>query len=350
MKSFFTLFKSNIRIFFRDKMLVFFTLLFPLILGVIFGGVFGTQGGYSIKVGVLSKDKTLEQALSKKKEVEIVKFNKKEDMQNEVAEGKLSIAMVTEEQTLKVYLNKVSVLSDPYLRNLPDEIAEKLSSTKELKTFGIAVKETSVRSGKVQTTGNSFFIPGLLAVSLFSSGVFSAIELFSRYREKKILKRLQVTSLSSYSFILSSFLGRLIVSILSAVILYFTLTAMFQAKFIIHWPLLSASVILGSMLMLAFGAFISLISPNTTTATNLATAAMTIMFFFAGVYFPLEFLPGYLQVFGKMMPLYHLAVTFRMALGVEKVVNSYIITEFSLIVLAFTMFSLILSRLIFKKE
>lgn len=72
--------------------------------------------------------------------------------------------------------------------------------------------------------------------------------------------------------------------------------------------------------MLAFGTILSLISPSASSANNLASIVMTIMFFFAGVYFPLEFLPDYLETLGKIMPLYHLAKTMRMAMGVQKVV------------------------------
>lgn len=350
MKSFTQISFSTVKTLYRDKLLIFFTLLFPLIIGVIFGAVFGTQGdNYKAKVGIVDKDETLETVLSKKKEIELVKLGSEKELKEAVANGKMPLALTLKGNDLLAYFNKVKVLADPYIRNLPEEVREKLATPEGFEDFGIKVTSIEVQSGRVKATTNSFLIPGLIAVSLFMSGVFSAIELFSKYKEKLILKRIAVTSLNPYTFITASLTGRMLVSILSALILYLAMEMMFKAKFLINWPLLVTGVVLGTMLMLAFGTFISLISPSSSAATNIATALMTLMFFFAGVYFPLEFLPPYLQTLGKLMPLYHLAVTMRMAMGVEKIVWNYLYTEFAVIIIVFAVLTAIASRLIFRQ-
>jgi ABC-2 type transport system permease protein len=351
MKSFTKLFFATIKTFYRDKLLIFFTLLFPLILGIIFGAVFGAEGeSYSAKVGFLSQDRVLKTVLSEKKDVEMVEFENEEDLKKAVAEGEVPLGLRLKNNTLFAYFNKVKVLADPYIRNLPDEIRGKLATPKGFENFGIKVAEVEVQSGRTKATTNSFLIPGLIAVSIFTSGVFSAIELFSRYKEKLILKRLHVTSLNPYTFIISSLLGRITVSIASAFILYAVMIIMFKTKFLINWPLFILSILIGSLFMLSFGTLISLITPSSSAATNFATIIMTIMFFFAGVYFPLEFLPSYLQTIGKTLPLYHLAVTMRMAMGVDKVLWRYLYTEFSLILLAFLLFTTLAAKLIFKRD
>lgn len=350
MKSFVRMFSTTIKSFYRDRVLMFFTLLFPLLLGIIFGSVFGSSGQYSTKVGLLSEDRILQEAFSSKREVKIVKFESEAELKKAVSKGDVPLAMRLEDNRLFAYLNKVAVLSDPYLKNLPDEIKEKLASPKGFEKFGIEVDSVEVQAGKVRATSTSFLIPGIIAVSLFTSGVFAAIELFSRYKEKKILKRVQVTSLSPYTFVLASILGRMVVSVASAVILYGIMVAMFRAKFLIDWPLFAASILLGSMLMLALGTFIALIFKSFIAATNFASILMTIMFFFAGIYFPLEFLPRYLQTFGKVLPLYHLAATMRMVMGVEKLLPNYLYVEFASILAVFCFLTILAGKMIFQRD
>ncbi len=351
MKSFLRLFQTTIKTFYRDRILMFFTLLFPLLLGIIFGSVFGAgDGQYSIKVGLLSKDKVVEKILISKREVSIVKFDSEGELKKAVSAGTVPAGVILEDNRIFTYLNKVSVLSDPYIRNLPEEIKERLAAPEGFENFGISMETIGVQSGRVKATSNSFIIPGIIAVSLFTSGVFSAIELFSKYREKNILRRIQVTSLSPYLFIICSILGRMVVSIICAAILYIVLVAMFKVQFFINWPLFALSILFGSMLMLALGTFISVIFKSFVVAMNFASLVMTIMFFFAGIYFPLEFLPSYLQTFGKVLPLYHLAGTMRMVMGVDKLMPGYLYAEFILILAAFLFLTVLAGRLIFKRE
>jgi ABC-2 type transport system permease protein len=350
MRGFSRLFSTTVKAFYRDRVLMFFTLLFPLLLGIIFGSVFGGSSDYTTKVGLLAGDGALEKVLAEKHEIRIVKFKNEGELKKAISEAAVPIGMVLKDDRLFAYLNKVSVLSDPYLRNLPGEISEKLSTPKEFSDFGIAVDTIEVQSGRVRASNNSFLIPGIIAVSLFTSGVFSAIELFSRYKEKFILKRVQVTSLSSYLFIIATILGRMVVSVASAAILFGIMIAMFKVQFVINWPLFALSILLGSMLMLALGTFVALIFRSYVAATNFASILMTVMFFFAGIYFPLELLPRYLQTFGKALPLYHLAATMRMVMGVEKLVPSYLYIEFASILVAFSLLTVVAGKLIFRRD
>lgn len=351
MKSFIRLFNTTIKTFARDRILMFFTLMFPLMFGVLFGVIFGQSGqDYSTKVGVLRGDKDLQQVLSTKREVRLVKYEDEKSMKEAVIAGDVPTGMVLKGKQLYSYQNKVSTMFDPFVSGLAADIRERLSTPENLKDFGIGLQMKPVQSGQTKTNNNALLFPGLLAVSLFSSGVFSSIELFARYREDKILKRLQVTSLRPYTFILSSLLGRMVVSLASAVILYAILSAMFRIQFSVNWPLFFASLVLGSLLMLALGMLISISFKSVTAAMNIATAVMTVMFFFAGIYFPIDFLPKTFRYIAQVMPLYHLANTLRMAMGVEKVIWSYIYTEFAIITLVFVFLTLISAKLVFKKE
>lgn len=350
MKSFYKLFISTIKTFARDKILMFFTLLFPLIYGVIFGTIFGSMGRSITKVGVLTEDKKVIEIVSEKSGVKMVRFEKESKLKDAVSKGDVPVGLVLKEKTVYAYLNKINVMTDPMAKSLPGEVREKLSAPKGFEEFGIVTRGVKVQGGKVRASSNAWLIPGILAISFFSSGVYSAIELFSRYREKQILKRLQVASMRHYPFIISTILGRMVVSVASATVLYFIFKAMFNLKFVIHLPLLATCFVLGSMLMLALGTLIVLLSPTPSAATNFASVLMTIMFFFAGIYFPVDFLPRSLQTFGKILPLYHLTASMRMAMGVEKIVWDYLYLLFAVITVVFFFLSTLAAKLTFRKD
>lgn len=351
MKSFVSIFAATLRIFLRDRMLLFLTLIFPLTIGLIFGFVFGSSGGsYSINVGIIEEDGAVREALSEVKEVRITEYSTGKELEEAVMKGEVSAGFEIDGSTIVAYFNRSRVLADPFARNLPQKLKELLSIPEEDRDFGIKIKSLNVKSGAVKATNTSYIIPGIVAVSLFSGGVFSAIELFSRYKERGILKRVKVTGLNPFVFVVASIAGRGIVSGAAAVLLFLVMSAVFNAHFLVNLPLFFGGIVFGTLLMLALGTLISVITSTTTSANEIATVLMTLMFFFAGVYFPLEFLPRYLRTFGLFLPLYHLAATMRMAVGVEKIQTGYILTFFAVVAVVFTVMFTLASKLLFVKE
>ena len=81
----------------------------------------------------------------------------------------------------------------------------------------------------------------------------------------------------------------------------------------LNWniPLLVPILFLGSMNGIALGLIISCIGRAPQEASNAATTMGIVLQFFTGMYFPIEYLPTYLQQFGRIIPMTYAAQALR---------------------------------------
>jgi ABC-2 type transport system permease protein len=67
---------------------------------------------------------------------------------------------------------------------------------------------------------------------------------------------------------------------------------------------------------MGIGTIIALVVRRPSSASNIANALAMLMMFLAGIYFPVEFMPGFLRAISKAMPLTHMANAMRYVMGV----------------------------------
>jgi ABC-2 type transport system permease protein len=81
----------------------------------------------------------------------------------------------------------------------------------------------------------------------------------------------------------------------------------------LNWnvPLLIPIFFLGSMNGIALGLIISCIGRAPQEASNAATTIAIVLQFFTGMYFPVEYLPTYMQQIGKFIPMTYAAQALR---------------------------------------
>jgi ABC-2 type transport system permease protein len=81
----------------------------------------------------------------------------------------------------------------------------------------------------------------------------------------------------------------------------------------LNWnvPLLIPIFFLGSMNGIALGLIISCIGRAPQEASNAATTIAIVLQFFTGMYFPIDYLPVYMQQFGRFIPMTYAAQALR---------------------------------------
>jgi ABC-2 type transport system permease protein len=81
----------------------------------------------------------------------------------------------------------------------------------------------------------------------------------------------------------------------------------------LNWniPLLVPILFLGSMNGIALGLIISCIGRAPQEASNAATTVAIVLQFFTGMYFPIDYLPTYLQQIGRFIPMTYAAQALR---------------------------------------
>jgi len=310
--------KASLKMFFRSKAAVFWTLAFPSILILLFGAIFGGMDSkYSLYVQDLDQTPSsigfikalnltnafnlriledpainaTEYALDKELSYMVVI---PEEFENDLGMANATIKFIYDQsQTSAAVVMGIlsSVISEMNLRfaSLPDDPQYFVVLQPET----IAPKRFSFMD---------FFLPGMIAMSAMTTSIFSAVEISSRYRETGIFRKLATTPLRRIEWILSRTLYLIFVSFIGmAVILVLGIT-LFDVK-VIPDPLSLILVVTTSMLFSGMGMILSRFVKDPETAGAAANAITFPMMFLSGSFFPLEQMPEFLRSIATVLPL-----------------------------------------------
>lgn len=145
----------------------------------------------------------------------------------------------------------------------------------------------------------SHTLAGMLALSVLSSGMVTITRTLARYMDKKITKFINITPIK-IQFYLSMIVNSTFITLASSFVLL-TLARVLNIKY---------TLTLSGLLMILFSGFISalmgfaipIIVRSRTGSVAIATLVYTILPPLSGMYFPIEFLPKYLQSFSYCLP------------------------------------------------
>ncbi|HZD12826.1 MAG TPA: ABC transporter permease [Candidatus Binatus sp.] len=147
-----------------------------------------------------------------------------------------------------------------------------------------------------------FFIPGVIGMTLLTSGVFGAVNTNGRYRELKIIKKLATTPLTKIEWILGMVGYQIILATISiAVILGFGY-ALFGVTATIDVYTV-ALVIAAGLLFPGMGMLVADFVKDADGAEAAANAITFPVMFLSGTFWPRETLPDVLKAIASFMPL-----------------------------------------------
>lgn len=310
---------AYIKMFFRDRGALFWSLFFPVIIITVFGLLDFSKGGKT-EIGMIYDQSTENVAQMVKEGYEgnenfIVHTNGLEteldELQNDnrtlVIEFKLNSE--TGKTEIKSYINKAQEQSGNFIflatQNILDKLA--LSISKIEPPFVVASEVVNVH----KLRNIDFMVPGVIAMSVMQAGIFGVIGTIVNYREKGILKRLFATPLSKGDFIVALIISRLVFSMAQVSLLLLFAYLVFQIKIVGSLWLVALLAILGELVFLAMGFLFSGIAKTAETARALVAPVQMILMFTGGVFYSRTILPNWLFQITKYSPLTYLADSLR---------------------------------------
>ena len=150
-----------------------------------------------------------------------------------------------------------------------------------------------------------FFAPGLIAMTLMTTGIFGAIGWNTRNRELGILKKLATTPLSKLEWIIGVVLYELVMAAISTVVILTIGILVFNMKVLpnIYSIFLIVS---GAIAFPGIGMVVARFVKESDAADAAGNAITFPMMFLSGTFFPLEMMPDFLQQIAKVLPLTYL--------------------------------------------
>ncbi|MCI0411196.1 ABC transporter permease [bacterium] len=303
---------AALKMFFREKEAVFWTLFLPLFMIVLFGFVKFDRLG-TIQLGIVDqsggKINSILSSLSAIKTIQVHHGNQDAEWKA-LQKGERDVVLLIppgyqDGQKLIAYTNDAkpqeTQLGALILQRIFDEVALQRAGNSQR----IQVVTQPVKSRKL--TYMDFLLPGILAMSIMQMGVFSVAFVFVDLKKRGILRRLRVTPLNTNDFILAHVVTRLIVLLLQVTLLIASGVIFFHLNFIGSlWNLFVVGV-LGSIVFLAIGFCIAGVSKSEDQVAPLANVITLPMMLLSGVFFSRANLPGFAHVITSVFPLTYLA-------------------------------------------
>jgi ABC-2 type transport system permease protein len=162
--------------------------------------------------------------------------------------------------------------------------------------------ETSILTKKYRFI--EFFVPGIIAMSVMTSSLSGAVNVNAELRQKGVIRKLSTTPITRTDWILSNILYQFILAVISTIAILLVSYAVFNVILQINAWLL-VFILLDVFAFAGIGMMLTRVAKDAESAAAAANAIMFPMMFLSGSFFPLEMMPGFLQTFARMLPLYY---------------------------------------------
>jgi ABC-2 type transport system permease protein len=304
---------ANYRMTLRNRMAMFWNLAFPAIFIVLFGYLF--SGDFSVDIGVAGADtnETSREIAGQLETISAfsVSTGSEDGELDALRDGDRSVVVVfsAAEQEGQVAAQVYYDATDPQQSQIALSAVQQYLDQVNLQALE-GPRPVEVSTQPIESTDLryiDFLVPGILAMSIMNSGMIGLASAFVSYREKGILRRIKATPFPLSSFIIARIVSQLTIAVVQAGVLIGLARLLFDLRIDGNLGNVLVMVMLGSLAFLSLGFVISSFARNQEAADALANAFSFPMLFLAGVFFPVDSAPAWLQPITRAMPLRYLA-------------------------------------------
>ena len=312
--------KLNTKRFFRDRLAIFFTVLFPLIFVFVFGGLFGKDSGVSFKVAVINQSDSQfsKQFVSDINKQKVFKVDKdstsmakaREKMDKSQLDG--AIVLPKDFGQIKSGQTYPSGQAEVHFTQNNDQAGQTLTSILEAQFKGVNAKFVEAptpftavpkRISDKSLSQFDYTFAGLLGFSIIGLGIFGPINVFPELKKQGILRRLHTTPLRVWEYFVSTVITQTVVGLISMIALFAVAIGIFDLKIVGNWFELVAFIAFGIITILGIGLALGGWAKNERQVAPLANIIVFPMMFLSGTFFPRFLMPEWLQNVSAWLPL-----------------------------------------------
>ncbi len=312
------------RQFMRSRVGAFFTFIFPILLILLFGAVFAQTGSSTMDLPVQDLDGTpmsrgFLAALNNTTAVRVTIIHTDVDIQDHVRANSLTVALLVPhgfEQDVFASLASngsfranLTLYGDPsqssfglavgVIQAVEDQMSLAIAGAHPL----FALRREPVASERFGAL--DYLLPGIVGLTVMFNTMYIMAAVCAEYRTRKYFKLLATTTLTKAEWLAGKIVWFTISMLVSLVATVAVGIAVFNIQ--IRLDLLSiAFIVAGSVLFASLGMIVGSFSKDAESASAIANAIGFPMMFLAGTFWETEFMPAYLQVIAKVMPLSYL--------------------------------------------
>ncbi len=310
--------------FVRNKAAVFWTLMFPVLLILMFGFIFQNEGNISYDLHIQNQDSgnwsaTLTDIINETDLFDVEMVSPNEDAQHYMQDNDANVLLIIPEGYTDEINYKLAGLSQAGLVNLTIMYDPTQSSTQAkiqildsiiqgvnkgfanaTDTIGLDT-QTSISD---EFTFIDFFAPGIIAMSVMATSLFGSVTINTELRQKGILRKLATTPITRSEWLVSNILYQLVMALFAIIAILIVGILVFDLRPHINL-FLPLFILLDVFAFSGLGMLITRFVKEAQSAEAAANALMFPMMFLAGTFFPLEMMPDFLQKTALVLPLYY---------------------------------------------
>jgi len=330
---------ANIKGWLRSPGTVFWTVLFPILLILIFGAIFSTGDEIELDLVVQDHDDSLISkefvgTLNNISGLNVIILDRETDPREYMQEEDKSALLTIPKGLNSTIIEYIETQFNP-AEKFDDTINFTLyfnpsdqTTTSILKSIIISVVQhfnLNVTGGQIIFGINEessisedfeyidFFLPGIIGFTIMTSCIYGSIERNTKFRKDGILRKLLTMPITRSEWILSKMLFMLFLSFISTLVILIVGVLIWQISIKINIFVILL-IIATSFLFSGIGMIIGRFVKEQETA-DMAGGAITFpMMFLAGTFFPLDQMPDFLQSIAQVLPLYYVNEGMRNAM------------------------------------
>ncbi|MDF2720247.1 MAG: transporter [Paenibacillus sp.] len=344
MRAYLQLTLAQLRIFARNRQVLFWSLLFPVFFIGMLGFFLGNGNGISLSGAIIDEDhSTASRQLIRSLQqlntvIDLQEQYDKEEALKELKQGDRHIVVVVpngyqqrlsmhdtskyvdpvfetapEIATVKAYYDETNMTTSQLALTLLSQVVDGVSKQLANYTPVVTVDASAVQSLHLKI---DFLIPGIIAMMIMSNNLNGVAGQIASWRERGILRRMQSTTLNSATFIAAQITARLVMNSLQVLIVVIVGSTFFGTQVNGAWWLLFLFVALGTLTFMSLGFIIASLAKTPESAGPIAGFVSYPMLFLGGVFFPIKEMPEFMQPIVKLLPISHLTAALRQVMNV----------------------------------
>lgn len=289
---------------FRDRSALFFSILFPLMFLVLFGGVFSDMGTSKTAVIQVGEVPLLEQSAAGLGDVlEIQKSDDPAAAREKVRKGDVVAAISQQGDTLQVSYSAADQVRSGTVQGVLRQVVTQANAVGVPQRFTMTAQQVEDDSLKAI----QYVTPGLLSWAIAMGAAFGAAATLVTWREKRILRRLRLAPVALGSVVGARVgVSVAIALIQTAIFLVVASLPFFGLQLSAYWWMAIPLVVAGTLTFMAIGLVAGGLAKSAEAASGIANLIVLPMAFLSGSFIPLDAAPGWLQTLSNVFPLKHL--------------------------------------------
>jgi ABC-2 type transport system permease protein len=306
-----------LRAYVRDRIALFFSLIVPLMLMVIFGYLnLGDFGRVSVAIDDQARNQSSAQLVDVLRKVSAFQITElpTDDAVTKLRRTELDMLVVIPKDfviaparpgqavpQLKVFGDDARPQQVAVGRSIIAQVIDRLSFAVTQTAPVVGIAEESVQGVRLRYV--DFLVPGILGVNIMQLAIFSVAFALVADKQRGVLRRIMATPVRVVSLLTSQVLTRLVIAAGQVAVLLLVALILFNVTIVGGLGPLAVVALLGSILFLTIGFALAGWATTENQVPAIAQLITLPQFFFSGVFFSKNAAPEAIRPITNLLPL-----------------------------------------------